>query len=106
MEDLIKALQLIWKYFKNPDTKWPTACEHDTLYVGEVKMEEIPVEDIRKIADLGFNPGIDDDYHIIKHYLGEDFASEGDYTKITSEQWDLIKDKIYGAFNSYRYSSY
>ena len=33
MKDLIEALKLLWSCLKDPNTKWPTACEHDMLYI-------------------------------------------------------------------------
>lgn len=106
MKKLIEALQIIWKYMVNPDTNYPTSCEHDMLYVGKVDFNKIDGDTVRKLAELGFLPGLDDEYDIVEDILGHDFAITGDYTKITDEQWDSIKDNLYGVFRSYKYGSY
>lgn len=104
MEDLIKALQILWKFFKNPETKWPTSCEHDILYVGEVDMSKIDGETVRELGKLGFIPGLDSDYPYVVEELGEDF--EGEFSEITDEQWEKIKGNLYGVFYSFRFGSY
>lgn len=105
MNDLIEALKILWQYAKNQDDRWPTACEHDILYVNKIDIKKMNAETVRKLAKLGFMPGIDSDYRTIAYNLGEDFASEGNYENITDEQWDKIKNELYGAFWSYRYGS-
>jgi hypothetical protein len=51
MEDLIKALQIFLKY-GNP--KWPTHCEHDVLYIMEIKPSDVSDEDKVSLDELGF----------------------------------------------------
>lgn len=51
MEDLIKALTILLKY-GNP--KYPTACEHDTLYVCGIKSADVSEEDRKELDALGF----------------------------------------------------
>ncbi len=53
-DDLIKAFKIFRKY-GNP--KWPTGCEHDTLYV-YINPEEVSEEDKEKLDNLGFAPAI------------------------------------------------
>ena len=50
MEDLIKALQIFLKY---DDSKYPTACEHDVMYVC-VEPDKVSDEDIVYLQVLGF----------------------------------------------------
>ncbi len=50
MEDLIKALQIFIKYGNN---KYPTACEHDVLYVN-ISPEIVSDEDKKTLDKLGF----------------------------------------------------
>lgn len=50
MDDLIKALQIFRKY---TNTKYPTQCAHDTLYVN-VDPELVSDEDKQKLDELGF----------------------------------------------------
>lgn len=50
MEDLIKALKILLKY-DNP--KWPTHCEHDTLYVA-VDPDLVSEDDKVTLEGLGF----------------------------------------------------
>ncbi len=52
MEDLIKALTIFRKY--NQNNKYPTACEHDTLYIQNVEPSEISTEDVQELTKLGF----------------------------------------------------
>lgn len=52
MNDLIEALTIFAKYQK--PTKWPTHCEHDTLYIMGVE-EDAPSEEERlRLDELGF----------------------------------------------------
>ena len=50
MEDLIKALQILSKY---TETKYPTNCSHDVLFVN-VDPELVSKEDIETLDALGF----------------------------------------------------
>lgn len=50
MENLIKALQIFLKY-GNPE--WPTACEHDVLYV-QIEYSLVSEEDKEELDKLGF----------------------------------------------------
>lgn len=64
MEDFIKAFQIFSKY-GNP--RWPTHCEHDTLYVN-IRYSEVSDEDRITLADLGFNEDSDNDGFISYRY--------------------------------------
>ena len=71
MKDLIEALTILLKYMIDPTHRWPTACEHDILYVCGIDLSKIPVEDVRKLSKLGFLPGSDDsDYDLVEEILG------------------------------------
>lgn len=94
MNELLRALHLICQYFIFPDAKFPTACDHDILYVCGVKLKEIPVEYIHKLAKWGFYPGSDEDDH-----------SDIDYENISQEKWDEIKNDLSTCFRSYRFGS-
>jgi hypothetical protein len=51
MDDLIKALTIFRKYL---NTKWPTHCEHDVMYIIGVTKEEVSEEDLAELDELGF----------------------------------------------------
>lgn len=51
MNDLIKALLIFSKY---TDTKYPTHCEHDVLYICDVEKEDVSEEDLEELETLGF----------------------------------------------------
>lgn len=51
MKDLIEALNIFLKY-GNP--KYPTHCEHDTLYICEIEHSDVSEEDIKRLDELGF----------------------------------------------------
>ena len=51
MEDLIKALNVFLKY---GNENYPTHCEHDVLYITEIKKEQVNEEDIAELDRLGF----------------------------------------------------
>jgi len=53
MNDLIEALSILAKY-DNP--KYPTHCEHDSLYV-DIDPERVSKEDIIRLEELGFMVG-------------------------------------------------
>jgi hypothetical protein len=65
MEQLIEALQIFLKY-KN--SKYPTHCEHDVLYIMEVSKEDVSPEDVRKLKKLGFFWSKDEDCFMSFHY--------------------------------------
>ena len=52
MDELIEALQIFLKYDNN---KYPTACDHDILYVF-VNPSAVSSDDIETLANLGFLP--------------------------------------------------
>lgn len=51
MEDLIKALKIFLKY---GNERWPTHCEHDTLYIIGINPENVSEEDKEELDRLGF----------------------------------------------------
>ncbi len=51
MEDLIKALQIFLKY---NNSKWPTNCSHDELWIVDVDPEKVSLEDKKELDILGF----------------------------------------------------
>lgn len=57
MDDLIKALTIFRKYMGG-DHSYPTACEHDTLYVN-CDPEKVSDEDKAILEGLGFFPDKD-----------------------------------------------
>lgn len=54
MDDLIKALTIFRKYMGG-DHPYPTACEHDVLYVN-CNPEKVSDEDKVTLEELGFFP--------------------------------------------------
>lgn len=59
MNDLIEALTIFAKYQK--DTRWPTYCEHDVLYIMGVTRAEVSADDTERLIALGFVPPEEDD---------------------------------------------
>jgi len=57
MLKLIEALKIFLKY---GNLEYPTACEHDTLYVN-VSPGEVDAEDIAELEKLGFFADSDND---------------------------------------------
>lgn len=51
MENLIKALQIFLKY---GNSKYPTHCEHDVLYICGIDPVNVTAEDKRELGTLGF----------------------------------------------------
>ncbi len=51
MKDLIEALNIFLKY---GDVKYPTHCEHDSLYVHGYDPEKMSEEDLARLDELGF----------------------------------------------------
>ena len=101
MKELIKALQIMLRYFKDADEKFPTHCEHDILYVWGVDFDKIPLADVLRLYELGFIPGGDYDCEVFDEVLGEDY----DFEEMTAEQWNEIKGGIDECFRSYKYGS-
>ena len=60
MKDLIEALTIFAKY--QPETRWPTICQHDQLIICDVHRGGMSGEDIARVEDLGFVWDDSDDY--------------------------------------------
>lgn len=52
MKNLIKALQILLKY--NEDLKYPTRCEHDTLYIHGIDPVIVSKDDLEELEEIGF----------------------------------------------------
>jgi len=106
MKDLIKALTILQSFLKNPDTKYPTACEHDVLYVCSIDFNKITANDIHTLSELGFFPGSDEDADIfIKYNDDGEYIGEIDLNTISEETWNSIKGDLTNCFRSYRFGS-
>ena len=105
MEDLIKALNIIWPYLKDYSSRWPTSCEHDILYVCGVDMNKICIEDIHELSKLGFLPGSDEDPEICIYNENGEYERSVDFETISQKDWDGIKNYITNCFRSYRFGS-
>lgn len=51
MEDLIEALKIFLKYTQ---TKYPTHCAHDELWIMDVTEDKVSAEDKERLDKLGF----------------------------------------------------
>lgn len=105
MKDLIEALTIIQNCLLDPETKWPTSCEHDVLYVCEVDFDKVTVEILHQLAKLGFYPGSDDDASILIEYNDGEYDGELDFETIDEVTWDSIKYDLTNCFRSYRFGS-
>ena len=94
MNDLIEALKLLWPCLENPNTKWPTACEHDVMYICGVDMSKVDAALVRKLDVLGFFPGSEGDC-----------VGDVEFERIDDETWNNMKDDIMNCFRSYRFGS-
>lgn len=54
MNELIEALTILYKYM-SVETKYPTMCEHEILYVFGVD-KEVSEEDKKRLEKFGFSP--------------------------------------------------
>ncbi len=57
MNDLIAALTIFAKYEDPEYTHSPTHCEHDVLYIANVKPDKVSAEDDAKLQELSFFVG-------------------------------------------------
>ena len=106
MKDLIAALLILQDCLKDPDNKWPTACEHDVLYVCGVNLNLITADMLHQLNKLGFLPGSDEDIDLMTQYDEDgDYCGEIDFSTIDQETWDDIKDDLTDCFRSYRFGS-
>ena len=104
MKDLIAALQFLLQFMKNPEAKYPTACDREVLYVCRIDFGKMNHEQARTMASVhGFYPGSGDDWDRVLRITGEDF----DWESMTEEQWNLIleNDCLDDCVHSYRYGS-
>lgn len=53
MDELIEALTILKKY-QSPLATYPTACEHDVLYVVYIDTVRVSLEDNVRLKRLGF----------------------------------------------------
>lgn len=99
MEEFIKAITFLSKFI-DKNRKYPISCEHDVLYVWGVNFDNMTAEDVRKLDELGFGVGHDDDY-------GSETLQETAWTTITDEQWQKIKDLgiLTDCVHSFRFGS-
>ena len=104
MNDLIEALNILSKYLKK-GKKFPTACEHDILYVCGIKMDEVTVEDVHRLYKLGFIPGNDDDDYKEIYDKEGNYVGEIDLETIDQQTWDTVKNKLSNCFYSYKFGS-
>jgi hypothetical protein len=103
MDELIEALKILKQCLKNPDNKYPTACEHDVLFVCSVDMSKVTVDIVRKLATLGFIPGDgDSDYN---YYPEETKKFDFKWENCSEELWNATKNEIDNCFHSYKYGS-
>lgn len=51
MSDLIETLTILLRY---GDPKWPTHCEHDTLWIVGIDPDDVSDYDKTRLVDLGF----------------------------------------------------
>ena len=56
-QGLIEACQIFSKY---SDSKTPTHCEHDVLYITCVRPDDVSEEDMERLEELGFLPDRED----------------------------------------------
>ena len=105
MKKLIEALQYMYQFLEYPDEDRTTSCEHDVFYVCDVNLKKMTAEDVHKLFELGFVPGTDEDYRYVEEQLGHDFAISGDWSVITEEQWQNVREYLTGAMWSYVYGS-
>ena len=96
MNELIEAFTILSKYLSDYGNKFPTLCEHDVFYVCEVNVSDITAEEVRRLYELGFIPGNQDD---------GDIREDIELSEIDQETWDNIKDRFTECFHSYRYGS-
>lgn len=106
MKDLINALIILNDVLNNPDSKYPTACEHDVLYVCDVNFNLVTIDMIHTLYKLGFIPGSDEDGDVLINYndAGE-YDGEINFETIDQETWDFIKGELTNCFRSYRFGS-
>lgn len=69
MNDLIKALQIFLKYVKDEHReKYPTTCEHDMLFVNCVAPDDVSLDDLNELEQLGFFPY--EDFAFVSYRFG------------------------------------
>lgn len=99
-KEFIQGLHILEKY----ETKGTDlGASHDNIHIWDVDIKNIPAEDIRQLASLGFYPGSDDEN---REDILLDNGYEGDLTyfdteKITEEQWNILKEHISNDFYYY-----
>lgn len=97
LDKFIQGLQLIReKFLRDGDRGHDVCAEHDAITVWTIDWDKVTAEDIRKMDDLGFFPGMDGDLCDVEDILADEDLPlpEGEYfdfSKITDEQWEVLK---------------
>ena len=85
---------------KDPDCKYyPTTCVGGMLYVWGIDLTRMTYQDLLRLFEYGFMPGMEDDYGILTKYLGED----SDWTDLTEEVWLQLRDQLSDCVRSYEF---
>lgn len=101
MENLIEALQFILQFMKRPDDYAPCQCAHDVLYIWGVDFSKMNADDVKKLNDMGFNVGFEEERFIEECFGNDDYV----WNDLTDEIWNKMKYSLSDCLYSYRYGS-
>ena len=100
MKDLIEALTILLQYMKNPNCYAPTHCGYEDFAVYGIDFTNMTVEDLKRLDELGFLVGCDDDW-----------CEELDdcYDKTKNGEWQALIDYAveneFDCMHSFRFGS-
>lgn len=86
---------------EDPDCKFPTACEHDMLSVWGIDLTKMSYQDILRLLEYGFIPGMDDEFSVVLEYVGEGNG----WDDLTEEDWLQLRTELSSCVHSYEYGS-
>lgn len=101
MKKLIEALQFILQFMKNPDDYAPCQCAHDVFYIWGVDFSKMTVDDVKKLDNMGFNVGFEEERFIEECFGNDDY----EWSDLTDEIWGKMKNELSDCLYSYRYGS-
>ena len=67
MEDLIKSLRIFEKYCDDYHKKYPFCCDHDIIVFNGASKNDVSLEDIAELHELGWEPYEDFGFYSYKY---------------------------------------
>ena len=105
LDNFIEGLQLIRDKFLKDGESW-LSTGYQAIFVCNIDWNKVTAEDVRKMCDLGFYPGDDEEdlgevtdeqlKKVLDSLMNE--IGEIELQKLTDEQWEVLKKSLSNSF--------